>query len=695
MNARQPRFRIRLLHVAVLSALSFAHPLFGTLVGNPLFFLVRRADAVELWAVAVAALLVPAALLTVIECAAHRMSQRAGWKVHVALVGALIALISLPAFDRVAWWAAVAGPLGTGIAVGYGYARWPPVALATTYLSPALIVVPSLFLARAPVPPWRWGAHRSAPDMISASLHPDAVRRPLSIAMLVLDELPLVTLLDEAGRLDRIRYPNFASLEGDALWVRDTTADASHTHRALPALMSGRLPDASRPYDSRRAPSLFQVLARTHVITASEPLLKLCPDSICDDGGPAPAWRRMGTILRDAAVVQGWLFAPQPLRAVLPTPVGLLGSFGRAGIARAHGDSSVESDAFDDPATLRQQLAAWRRDASGRPTLHFAHVMLPHQPFVFLPSGQRYRDGDDRIYAAWESDDVALEYHRRHSVQAAYADAVLRMFIERVKSLGIWNDGIVVITADHGIGFVPGSHPRLADERNVGEVAWIPLFIRAPGIPRGAARDTQASTVDVAATILDLLDARPSFPIDGRSVLQARSSPRERRIVNDTGGVVQIEPSVEPLEAALARKIAHVGAGSFEQAFRSGRGSDVMLRSVEELPTGEPAVDVEVSITNLAQYDDVDPSGAKLPALISGTVVSGRRPVELAVALNGRIGALQAVARAGVLTSARGWRAFLPWMLLRAGKNDVEVFEVDRTTGAARLRAVRLRPDRT
>ena len=44
-------------------------------------------------------------------------------------------------------------------------------------------------------------------------------RRPHAI-LLILDEFPSDSMLDRQGRIDPVRYPNFAALAGDGTWFK-------------------------------------------------------------------------------------------------------------------------------------------------------------------------------------------------------------------------------------------------------------------------------------------------------------------------------------------------------------------------------------------------------------------------------------------------------------------------------------------
>ena len=92
----------------------------------------------------------------------------------------------------------------------------------------------------------------------------------------------------------------------------------------------------------------------------------------------------------------------------------------------------------------------------------------------------------------------------------AYADARLGELIGRLKRLGVWNDTLLVVTADHGEslfddGFL--GHGHLIN----GQQTHVPLVLSRPGVRP----DGPVGLDDYRALILALLAGRPAPPSDG------------------------------------------------------------------------------------------------------------------------------------------------------------------------------------
>lgn len=111
-----------------------------------------------------------------------------------------------------------------------------------------------------------------------------------SVVLIVLDELPTQSLLDEAAGIDSARFPNLAAFAGDATWYRHNSALAPITNSAVPAMLTGRLPTLDAPLFVEHPDNLFTLLAPTHGLEVLESLTALCPYDSCppmvtgDDG---------------------------------------------------------------------------------------------------------------------------------------------------------------------------------------------------------------------------------------------------------------------------------------------------------------------------------------------------------------------------------------------------------------------------
>lgn len=91
--------------------------------------------------------------------------------------------------------------------------------------------------------------------------------------MIVLDEFPLTTLLDEKMQIDRTRFPNFAGLADHAYWFRNATTVSDSTLVSVPTILSGVSPVLGKkrlPTLADYPKTLFTLLADTHQLKIVE-----------------------------------------------------------------------------------------------------------------------------------------------------------------------------------------------------------------------------------------------------------------------------------------------------------------------------------------------------------------------------------------------------------------------------------------
>jgi arylsulfatase A-like enzyme len=101
----------------------------------------------------------------------------------------------------------------------------------------------------------------------------------------------------------------------------------------------------------------------------------------------------------------------------------------------------------------------------------------------------------------------------------SYQDAQLGRVIAQLRSWGIWDETMLIVTADHGEElFEHGQCGHGSSARDL--LVRVPLLLRAPGrVPGGVIVDEGAEGVDLLPTILDVVGAPPLEAAQGRSLV--------------------------------------------------------------------------------------------------------------------------------------------------------------------------------
>lgn len=535
--------RQRALHLFVLAAFAIGQPLFAVLGDQPGFFVAHDMGLGDLVLLAAAlALLVPLVPVA-LERLAERVSARAGQRVHSLLVAGLAALVALPLWGKLP---ALPGVVAVGLAAlsGAGLAalerRSAGARTFLTFLAPAILIFPLHFLLLSPAR----SLVLSAP---AASVPPVAVEKAVPLVLIVLDELPAPFLLDATYGIDPLRHPNFARLARRSHWFRNATTVADHTFYAVPAILTGRYPDEDRlPTPEFYPRTLFTWLRDDYRFHVRETLTDLCPDELCGEDPERPrGWKRLGSLLEDLAIVELHVLLPRDLTAGLP-PV------------TQHWKDFRRSTAAEDQVAIFEEFLG-SLDRSAEPTLYFLHLLLPHKPWRYLPSGESYaRSRSLKVEGlrgdVWRDDEALVARGlERFLWQLAFVDRLLGRLLDRLEAVGLFDEALVVVTADHGAGFIPGSHHRLVQETNFHEILPVPLLIKLPHQRDGVVDDRNVETIDVAPTVLEVLGVDPApLDLDGSPLLGGRFEERPQKVIFKTSRRIAQRYAFDP-EALDAR----------------------------------------------------------------------------------------------------------------------------------------------
>jgi hypothetical protein len=258
-------------------------------------------------------------------------------------------------------------------------------------------------------------------------------------------------------------------------------------------------------------------------------------------------------------------------------------------------------------------------------------------------------------------------------LQAAYTDHVLGQVMRRLKSIGLWNRSLVVVTADHGVSFRPGDHRRMVDSTNFADIASIPLFVKRPWQRTGRVDDRSARSVDIVPSIADVLGIHVRWKLDGRSLFRSHRPFPSTIALDDRGRVKESWRTFKAERAAaIAEKTRLFGSGA-DSLYADGSDRPLIGIAVGALP--QVAAGKVRGTLDQPSSTTFDPSSGFAPSSISGRIegLSGAGDLELAIAVNGRIATVTQSLRSG---NAAWFSTFVPDSSLRAGPNVVTLFAV-------------------
>lgn len=679
--------------LAVVVAWNFgvAQPLLDVLGRSAPFFVAHEARPVDLVLLALGLTVVAPAALAGVLALVTRLHARAGRALHAVVVGVLLALFARQVVGRIG---SIPGALAAGLVLalaGAAVSAWERAPAARSFvrwLAPAPLVFLGLFLFASP-------SGRLVFPSSAAAAEAARIGNPVPVVVVVFDELPSASLMTPDGAVDGSAYPNFARLARTSTWYRNTTTVDTFTPLAVPAVVDGRQPGRMVVPTVRDHPrNLFTLLAGVYDVDAYEAATMLCPPSECGEPGGRSWWERTGPMLTDVRAIAAHTLLPGPLARRFPSLEGRWAGFGDDDDAAA--GSRRRDLASTDPTAATAAFAARLRPGA-RPGLHYLQLRFPHTPWRFLPGGQvyekprRHRSG----WGSWPGRDAAEQGLSRHLLQVRYADRLLGSVLDRMKATGLLDRALVVVTADHGIGFDPRSGWRDADPRVVGDTAWVPLFVKRPGQARGAVDDRPASTVDIMPTVASVL-RMPLPGVDGRSLTGPPWGDRERvvrAVDGELGPPIALPAGAGPRDAAVDRSWATypTGSGDPHRLFRLGPYGPLVGRPVPAGVARDPGL--RATLDDAGRFDDLDPAAPELPVLVSGTVTAAggaappREGARLVVAVDGVVAGTSWVRD---VSGGRGaFTALLDPSAFQRGRNAVAVYAA---TGPASRPVLRLLP---
>jgi len=455
---------------------------------------------------------------------------------------------------------------------------------------------------------------------------------------------------------------------------------------------------------------------------------------------PAEAQADLGQFWSDALVVLGHKLLPRGLRDGLPAIDEGWGGFGAnngvdvidddagtdgaAGTVPAPGTTAVPVTVGIGPVsttvparfietvpdTQKNTVRRWetngaksqvpvvedmvlRAARSDVPTLHFAHVLLPHRPWQLTPDMRttRFVSTDKR---GPEVEDRVRDEYQAFLAQYAATDALVLDLVTRMRRSANWDRTMIIVTSDHGIAFEPGEskrkevNPRRPD--TLEQIYRVPLFIKFPGQQAGAVSDCTAQSQDILPTVVAATALDAGWEFDGVD-LASVCPRRDARTVAWPGGTAALASGADAAVATARRFDEWVDADGDTDAIAMTEGfGDWFGVEVPPQVPGDPSVS-RWTLRDRALFANIATGRfMSVPLQFDGTFTATSRVPAGAVGLvemDGRIVAvIPEIASAAAGTSP--YRSMLLPSSLTSGKKEPRLLIARGTPAAPVITAV-------
>ena len=707
---------LRALHVIVLCAFALTEPILAALSHQAVYRHDQGIGWIELSGLLIVVCLLLPLGAVLLDRLTMQLARRVSGRGRNAVLGLLCCLVLLSLLRpcaRIDWLVQTrsAWMVSLGVAVPGAwlfarcYERFGGLRFWLTISSLGLFVFPGSFA---------WQLRQEIQLQRQEAAHPRVeVRNPIPLVMIVFDEFSGTSLLNERLEIDTAHFPNFARLASHSTWYRQATTVHARTDVAVPAILSGQFPAQQRgPTEANYPGNLLQLIHTSgdYDMSVFEPITRLCPAVLARVRpvvSPRPMLRISNLLMMLASVYPRLLF-PGDTPVDFPViPKAWFGMSDELSDSQRHLKTGLfhYQPGLDRDVQLDHCLDCLR--PTERPLFCFFHTLLPHLPWTHFPSGRHYiENGNGSFFAdgglgdlseTWPADEaIVLRNEHRYLLQVEFTDRFLGRVLDKLEAAGLLDRCLLVVTADHGVSFRPSRSRRVPDAENIADILSVPLFIKRPGQSVGRIDDRNVESIDLLPTVAEELGITLIEPVDGASVTQERRRPR-KTLYFETGMTV-VEPKVPHLEAAVGRRLAAFGGGSWDVPPRSTASHpDWHGRRVQEFPlVTAPASEIpDLELTSPVFRLDHD---RITELLVAGAVVPHARqesPMEIVLVAGGII-----CDSCRTYRGNRGgeWFSFLiPESVAKASQTEIELFLVKEGGGEGpqlvRLRNWLLQPD--
>ena len=463
---------------------------------------------------------------------------------------------------------------------------------------------------------------------------------PVNVFLIVLDEAPLFAIVKKNGTINETRFPGFAELAKYSTWYRDTLTTAQRTTEAVPALLDGNWPTfRNYPVYRDHPNNLFSLFSGKRKINQYQSVTRLCPPDTCKN---EPA-----------------------------------------------------DNAEDVPLQVSQFRSGVKVAATANtPSLIFRHVLLPHRPWLLSV--------DLRISNEIKADprngnnfDRRRDSYQGMLRQFVATDKLISEMLRTMRKSPNWNKTMLIVTADHGITFVPGQSVRDKVNPNntdtLEDIYRVPLFIKYPNQSTPVVNDCPVSSIDILPTILKVANIPHKATFDGVDISDTCTQ-RSARTVAWPYSSAKITTGTEALLARVQYYDEWIPSdGNVTDIFRIGRSAQLLGTTVPK--TTEVRKDIAWSLFEGISFKNIGRGELTyVPTRLTGYLTTTSpicKECEGLIVVDGRVaGILPELADLQPSTKKYHFTSQLHTRFITPKTRSVELWIVDWSSGTATFKKV-------
>ena len=690
-------------HVFLLGSLIISHPIFKVLSGQPEFLLAHNLEGLDLlyWIIAVG--FIVNFLLVLLVYLFTRFPPPYKDKARKVI---LFILAGIFLFIQVSDWLEssflVSVILSILLALVFVRLYVTSIYLRTvlSYTIFLVVLTPILFSLSPGV------RQILLPQRVVSNLSIETPVNMQPVVIVILDELPVLSLLDSTGNFNTARFPNLAEFSDSSTWYKYATTTAEATLNSVPPVLTGQLTipgQQTLPLASNYPVNLFTLLSTSHEVNAFETFTHICPAHLCNP--MQPNWR---LVAEDTAVIYAHVIVPDTLKGTLPQIdnkwVGFLRAYEDP--ANTHTDRDLHPH---HRYKVRLKKLGWflsGLESVDPISVNYLHMLMPHSPWMYLPDGRVYSSAEQHSFTGMLpagtpgltiNKQLYAERHlmdfvqQRHLLQAGYTDKLLGDIFSVLRQRKLFDDAMIIVLSDHGVSFRPGDSHREATDTNFPDILSILMMIKYPGQNKPVTDLTAARIADVLPTILDVLNSNSdALTFDGRSLLQhSQAAPSVLDLLRDTGEVLQFpfEHFRKEFERTLQTRNMEIFDGDFEDIYKLN-GPSLVNQPVQRFTAGD-RVDGILTLDQPHLYKNVAIAQNSIPTLIRAnwsTQAGQPGKPTVAVAVNGIIRAVTTLQH--IETVAFDFQALVSPDSFIDGFNSVHFYQVNEKEETFSLSAI-------